>query len=259
MSSQLLIIDPQNDFCDPSGALSVPGGRDDMARLAAFVDREGAKLERIHVTLDSHQVVDISHPIWFRDASGAHPAPFSRITAEDLRSGRWSTTRPQDRDRTLTYLEALEANARYPHVIWPEHCLVGSPGHGIDPTLYAALQQWAKGFRLVDYHLKGMNPWTEHFSAIRAEVPDEADERTGVNRALVDSLKDAERIYVAGEASSHCVANTVRDLLTHGDPSLAGRMVILKDTMSPVPGFEGFEASFFGELERAGAEFARTS
>jgi len=32
----LLIIDLQNDFCDPPGTLSVPGAGEDMQRLAGL-------------------------------------------------------------------------------------------------------------------------------------------------------------------------------------------------------------------------------
>ena len=39
MQVQLLVIDPQIDFCDPGGALSVAGADQDMARLAPMDSR----------------------------------------------------------------------------------------------------------------------------------------------------------------------------------------------------------------------------
>ena len=63
----LLLIDPQNDFCDPSGSLHVAGADRDMDRLALMIHRLAGKLSDIHVTLDSHRKVDISHPLWWRD------------------------------------------------------------------------------------------------------------------------------------------------------------------------------------------------
>ena len=65
----LLVIDPQNDFCDPNGSLYVPGAEKDMSRLAKLIDSMRHRLSDIHVTLDSHRKVDISHPIWFKDAA----------------------------------------------------------------------------------------------------------------------------------------------------------------------------------------------
>ena len=38
-SIHLLAIDPQNDFCDPSGSLYVPGADEDTKRLAGFVTK----------------------------------------------------------------------------------------------------------------------------------------------------------------------------------------------------------------------------
>ena len=84
----LLVIDPQNDFCDPNGSLYVPGAQDDMDRLASLIDKMRDRLTDIHVTMDSHRKVDISHPIWFKDARGHHPDPFTVVTAEDLDAGR---------------------------------------------------------------------------------------------------------------------------------------------------------------------------
>ena len=34
----LIIVDPQNDFCDKNGSLYVDGADDDMNRLAAMVE-----------------------------------------------------------------------------------------------------------------------------------------------------------------------------------------------------------------------------
>ena len=109
----LLLIDPQNDFCDKNGSLFVPGADEDMKRLAAMVARLEDKLADVHVTLDSHRKVDISHPIWWKDSSGVHPAPFTQIGAADLESGRFTTTQPGFHKRTLAYLKALEAGNRF--------------------------------------------------------------------------------------------------------------------------------------------------
>ena len=51
---QLLIIDPQVDFCDPNGSLFVPGSTEDIDRLSLMVKRLKNKISDIHVTLDSH-------------------------------------------------------------------------------------------------------------------------------------------------------------------------------------------------------------
>ena len=58
----LLIMDPQNDFCSPRGSFFVPGADEDNHRLADFILDKKEEIDQIIVTLDSHYVIDISHP-----------------------------------------------------------------------------------------------------------------------------------------------------------------------------------------------------
>jgi len=256
----LVVIDPQFDFCNPNGSLFVPGAENDMDRLALMVHRLKSKLHDIHVTLDSHRKVDISHPIWWKDSSGNHPAPFTMVTAADLKSGTWTTTRPSDYKRTLLYLEALASGGRYPHVIWPEHCLIGSEGATVDKRLFEATQEWASQFAMVDYVTKGSNPYTEHFSAIQAEVPDPEDPSTQVNTAFVNTLEEADEILLAGEALSHCMANTVRDIAANfSDPKYVQKLVLLTDASSNVPTFDQFGTDFVRDLTAMGMRTATTT
>ncbi len=261
MNIQLLVIDPQNDFCDPKhGSLHVPGAEADMDRLAKMIERLDGKLSDIHVTLDSHRKVDISHPIWWKDSKGAHPAPFTVITAEDLRTGVWTTTMPGAYDRTLAYLEALDTGGRYPHVVWPYHCLIGDGGHNVWPTLSDAVHAWEDRFAMADFVTKGSNPWTEHFSAVAAEVPDPTDPTTQVNAGLIRTLEDADVILLAGEALSHCLANTVRDIATHfADPKTIGKLVLLTDASSNVTGFEALGDQFVKDLTAKGMRTSTTT
>ena len=250
---QLLIIDPQNDFCDPNGSLFVPGADEDMKRLSNLVQKVKDKLTDIHVTLDSHRKVDISHPIWWKDASGNHPTPFTIISAQEMRDNVWTTTQPSFFKRTLAYLEALEASGRYPHCIWPEHCLIGSEGHIVYPELFGSLQEWASRFATVDYVTKGSNMWTEHFSAVKAEVPDPSDPSTQVNTGLVDTLEQADIILFAGEALSHCIANTGRDVVDcFSNPDYIQKIHLLTDCTSNVTGFDHFGDQFLADMKSKG-------
>ncbi len=258
----LLIIDPQNDFCDADrGALFVPGADADMARLATFVQRVAHRLDDIHVTLDSHHPVDIAHPAFWRDGQGTHPAPFTQISFADLESGRWTTTLPAARARALQYLRKLQEGGRYPHTIWPPHCLIGSHGHNVVPALFDTLRAWEEQrFGVVDYVTKGSNLWTEHFSAVQAEVPDPGDPDTQVNTRLIDTLEQADLILLAGEAGSHCLANTVRDIAGQfSDPAYVRKMVLLTDATSPVPGFEAFQTDFVRDMVAAGMQLSTTT
>lgn len=256
----LLLIDPQNDFCDPAGSLHVPGADRDMDRLAVMINRLAGKLSDIHVTLDSHRKVDISHPLWWRDAAGNHPAPFSVISAAAVASGEWTTWLPSTRTRSLSYLQELERRGRYPHVIWPEHCLIGDSGHNVFPLISEAIHEWEDArFAMADFVTKGSNPWTEHFSAVQAEVPDAADPSTQVNATLISTLQSADLVLLAGEALSHCLANSVRDIADcFGDPATISKLVLLTDASSPVTGFETQAEAFVREMTARGMKTATT-
>jgi nicotinamidase/pyrazinamidase len=262
MNVHLLIIDPQNDFCDPErGALYVNGADADMERVSVMVDRLRGKLSDIHVTLDSHHPIDIAHPVFWKDSAGQRPAPFTQVSVEDVRTGRWTTRLPSARARAIEYLEALEKGGRYPHTVWPPHCLIGSYGHNVMPKLFEALTGWeAARFAVVDYVTKGSNLWTEHFSAVQAEVPDPMDPGTQVNSRLVETLEEADLVLLAGEAGSHCLANTVRDIADRfTDARYISKLVLLTDATSPVTGFEAYQEDFIRDMTARGMKHSTTT
>jgi nicotinamidase-related amidase len=265
--SHLFIIDPQNDFCDlPAGycpadphggrfapALPVAGAHADMQRLARLIDDARAGIGAITVTLDSHHRLDIAHPTFWRDGAGAPIAPFTRIAAADLRAGRFLPRDPQARERAQAYLDALEAAGRYAHMVWPVHCEIGAWGHDIHHDLRLALNRWEEAAHAIVAKVgKGENPMTEHYSAMMAEVPDPADPATGFNAALFARLRAADRVYVAGEAGSHCVKATVEHLVARWPAEERNRLSLIEDCISPVGGFEAAYAEFLAAMRGCG-------
>ncbi len=242
---QMLIIDPQEDFCNPhTGSLYVPGAEEDMSRLAALVSRLGSRLEAVHVTQDSHHQVQIFHSCWWQDAWGKPPPPFTLISAADAESGVWRAAHAPFQKRSLAYVRSLEEQGNYRLVIWPYHCIAGTSGHNIAAPLQKALAEWERAaWKPVHYQQKGGNPFTEHYSALRAEVFDVQDPSTGADARWLSQLQKADTLLVGGEALSHCVLSTVRDLATLA-PEMVCRMVLLTDAASAIPGFEE-ECSYF--------------
>jgi len=99
---------------------------------------------------------------------------------------------------------------------------------------------------------KGSNPWTEHFSAIQAEVPDADDADTQLNADFLGRLATADRVLFAGEAGSHCVRATVEHVVEHWPAGELGRLVLLTDCMSAVGGFEALYAEFLEDMRQRG-------
>jgi len=254
MKTLLMIIDPQNAFCDPTGELYVGGAEADMQRLADFVRRRAKDIRQIVVTLDSHNKIHIAHPIWWIDADGKPPAPFTRISIQDVEAGRYRAANPGHREWTRTYMETIGE-----HVIWPYHCLIGTWGHQVFAPLLDVLNNWRERFHDLDFVMKGSNRFTENFSAIRPLVAVPDDPFTQINHSLLQTLDMADRIWVAGEAASHCVADTVEDVLRYSqNPEIARKIVLFADAMSPVAGFEERAAAFLERMRAAGIAVMET-
>ncbi|KAF0811596.1 hypothetical protein IGB42_03885 [Andreprevotia sp. IGB-42] len=251
---QLLIIDPQNDFCDIAGAaLPVPGASTDMKWLTTLVRDYGDALSAIHVTLDSHNPFDIAHPAWWRDQNGRNPTPFTVISVADVEEGLWKASDPALQAASLNYVQVLAQRGRYQLIIWPEHCLIGGWGHNVQQQLADELAAWSRReLKAVNYVVKGTNPLTEHYSAIQAEVPDADDPRTLPDPRWIAQLAQADTILIGGEALSHCVASTVRDLAEQLGEANVHKLILLTDCTSPVAGFEALGQIFIDEMVARG-------
>lgn len=237
----LLIIDMQNDFCKPTGTLYVEGAQNDVKRLVQFIKTNEDKLDKIVLTQDTHQAFDISHPSFWISDKGESPSPFQIISYADVQSGQWLAK--QYHDEALAYIAELEKQNEFPHVIWPEHCIAGSEGAAIEPSLMEVVTEWGRKGRIYDVIQKGNHPLTEHFGALRANIPIAGESSTQLNTDLVNTLQSYDNIIVVGEAKSHCVANTVKQLIDVD--GLASKLVVLEDAMSDVTGFEDMGKSIY--------------
>jgi nicotinamidase-related amidase len=277
----LLVVDEQRDFCLPQGALYV-GGRsgtgavDDTGRLVPWIYRNLAHLTRITATLDTHLAHQIFFASFWVDEEGQPLRSHRVVTAGEVRAG---SARPNPamaawlsggdpewlRVEALHYCEELEREGKYQLYLWPPHCLVGGHGHSLVGSIQEArlFHAWVRGSEAFT-ELKGSNPLTEHYSALRPEVLTRHD---GValaepNRRLIEALLSADALVIAGQASSHCVRYTVEDLLVEirrRDPALARRVYLLEDCMSPVTvpdGRGGFLADFTPDAEQALRRFS---
>jgi nicotinamidase-related amidase len=252
----LLIIDAQYDFCNPNGALYVKGAEEDNKRLAQWIVDNSEEIDYIAATLDSHVLNDIAHPSYWMDANGNYPAPFTLISSQDVKDGKWTPRfAPHE---ALAYLESLEAQNEYKHCIWPPHCRIGSKGHSLDDIIDQALSKYQESGKMVKFVTKGTHPQTEHFGAFRAQVPVPGASETDINMKLINTLETFQNVYLTGQAKSHCVANTLKQALEIS-PSLAKKFVVLEDTMSPVPGFENLADSIYDKARQMGVRFSTTA
>jgi len=254
----------QIDFCHNHGSLNVPGALGDIQRLIEFIYKNAEKITNITCSLDSHLPHQIFHPGWWADENGNHPAPFTLITYDDIKNGKW---RPLVAPvQSTNYVKELESKAKKQLTIWPYHVMIGSIGNALDQELWSAIIWHSLARRTQPTWLtKGSIPLTEHYSIIQPEVPVPSHPLGGKNKAFLDTLSDADIVLVAGEAESHCVLETVEDLVEDfGDKSNALQKVyFLRDCTSPVVhpdiDFHAIATKRFAEFEKQGVNLINST
>ncbi len=260
----LLIIDPQEDFCNPhTGSLYVPGADADMVRLAGFIRKNPP--DEITISLDTHQQMQIFHPCWWVDKTGLNPNPFTLIRAQDVKAKVWTTSRPEDQEWSEYYVNTLEQLGKFVLCIWPYHCIIGSTNHAVFSPLYSAITDWERTKRRnVKYLIKGSNPYTEHYSALGPEIDYSSEETvrnpfTATSEDYVLDFLNADSLVIAGEALSHCLKLTVQDILKHKQFIQNTNITLLLDATSGIPGFESECAEFVNKIKTLGVVLKNTT
>lgn len=259
MKTALLTIDAQNDFCDIAGAaLPVTGAVKDLERVATLIKKINP--DAIFASMDTHYALDIAHPSWWNDASGKFVGPFTPISVDDIKNGKYVAR--MDPKGSLAYVEALEAQGEFGHFVWPEHCLWGTKGQALHEIFFDAVADWMKkNLKWVSFIQKGVHPMTEHFGIFRANIPNN-DPSTQVNQGIFTALNQYDRILLTGEAQSHCVANSLKQLVNIA-PQLASKVIVLEDCMSPVGGlpvdFYKMVQSVYDDTKAKGVNFAKST
>ena len=268
----LLLVDVQNTFCIPGFELYVAGRSgtgavDDNRRLCEFIYRNLGVITQITATMDTHQAMQIFHAIFLVDEHGEHPAPYTNVSAEDVRTGKWKfnpalasqfgISAELGQERLKHYTATLEKTGKYELTIWPYHAMLGGVGHALVSAVEEALFFHSVA-RLTppNFEIKGDRSFTEHYSVIGPEVEKgpQGEILGEHNSKFVEMLEQMDRLVIAGQAKSHCVAWTIADLLSdlrQEDPALAEKIYLLEDCTSPVvvPGAD--------YTEQADAAFAR--
>ncbi len=235
------LIDMQIDFVFPApvGRLPVPNALDDARRTVEWLYRNVQRITQIAASLDTHMPLHIFYPSWWKDASGKHPAPYTVVTADEVLKGRWiPVTEPE---WSVYYVQELERVGKKQLMIWPFHCMEGTAGRALVPALSEAIM-YHSGARMAQpvYLAKGRVAQTEFYSVIEPEVKYDKHPEGGVNAAFRDMVAQFDLVYIAGEARSHCVLETMHSVMRHfaDQPDVIGKLRFLNDCTSPITGFE---------------------
>ena len=251
----LIAVDVQNTFCIPGFELYVggktgSGAVDDNRRLCEFIYRNLNYITQISPTMDTHQAVQIFHSVFLVNDEGEHPAPFTVVSEEDLKKGRWQFNpslgnifgkSPSEIQKHLLYYSSkLGETGKYELTVWPYHAMLGGIGHALvssfeECVFFHSIARRAE----IDFYIKGNHPLTEHYSILGPEVDtDYQGNRLGEKTdKFLKKLNQFDAVIIAGQAKSHCVAWTLADLLRNilsHDNSLVNNVYVLEDCTSPV-------------------------
>ncbi|MBO0661129.1 bifunctional nicotinamidase/pyrazinamidase [Jiella sp. MQZ9-1] len=154
----LVIVDVQTDFCQ-GGPLAVPDGD----AVVPLINRLAPAFPVLAVTQDWHTPAHVSF------ASSHGKQPFETV---ELAYGT--------------------------QILWPDHCIMGTPGAALHPDLYIPNAQMIVR--------KGFHPEVDSYSAFL-----EADTTTHTGLAGYLKERGVTRLFVCGLATDYCVGWTAMD------------------------------------------------
>lgn len=255
----LLLVDAQVDFIHPEGALSVPGAVDDTRRTIEWIFEHVDRISAVKASLDSHVPLQVFYPTWWVNEAGEHPDPNTLITVDDVEEGRWRPV--YEPEWSLEYVHRLQEEAKKDLMIWPYHTMIGTPGHTMMPALYEAVmyQTAARGSQ-PSFLQKGTIAKTEYYSLLEPEVKVPDDPRGRFNQDFMDELLKYDLLYIAGQAKSHCVLETIASVMSrYGEhPEVVGKLRLLEDCTSSVAhpeiDFETMATETYAQFEEHGLQ-----
>lgn len=196
----LIIVDVQNDFCS-DGALAVPGGEEVIPRINSLRGRFPLTV----ATQDWHPRGHVS----FASTQGKNPGEFV-----ELPSG--------------------------PQILWPDHCLQGTPGADFHPDL---------DLTMVNLILrKGTSLGLDSYSAFL-----ENDHTTSTGLAAYLKGLGVTKVVLCGLATDFCVLFSALDAIEAGFET-----IVLKDAVRGVNIPEGNLAAALETMAKKGVLFAAT-
>jgi len=304
----MFVIDGQNDFCasgnEPAdwpspgngprpGALQVVGADQEAFNVARLIDEladpadsRRHRIDQIHPSLDCHHENDGAHNNVWQDRAGNMANPFQIVTHADVVAqnfvpnfayGVWEGKKVAPLEWALKYTKALEDFGRNPLCLWPAHCLIGTWGNQVYKPLMDAYSRWTRrtgGW--IDWITKGQFQWTEHYSALKADVPDPTVPATQMNAPCVQNVMRADLVIWTGWAGSHCLKWTGLDAVDFFEPTdedkakgkkneFITKCVFVEDASAPVgnvpggPDFGQWRLDFLDEMVNRGARVMKTN
>lgn len=253
----LLCIDVQKDFIE-GGSLEVPGSIGDVERITRFIYNNMSGITDIMCSMDTHYPFHIFYQSWWRDADGNKPNPYTEITYDDVCKGIWRPVFGILQD-SLTYLQKLEEQAKKKLCIWTYHCMYGTEGHNLENEFAKMVYYHTTARKTIPRIIpKGTDFYSEMYGIIKPEY----SKKNIKNTKVLNAFQDYDEIYVVGEAASHCLMESVKQIAEEyaNRPEITSKITILEDCTSPITGYEQMTQDAFDMFKRNyGIKFAKST
>ena len=143
-------------------------------------------------------------------------------------------------------MERLEKDGKKTLCIWPYHCIHGTLGWAFE-NQFANMVYFHSVARkaVVSRFIKGQDPLSEMYGIIKPEY----DSAGYVNAEFLYALHKYDKVIIAGESKSHCVCESVRQILELLPRNMWSKVYILEDCMSSIHGFEDATEKAFSEFK----------
>lgn len=256
----LWLIDLQVDFVHPDGNLAVPGAVEDTQRTIEWIYAQLGQITTIAASLDTHFPFQIFHALWWVDENGNNPDPFTQITVADVNAGTWKPL--ADPKGSIEYLRALEQGSKKTLMVWPYHCFEGSVGRSLIPALTEAISVHSSArYAQPTYLTKGTIPTSEFYSVVEPEVHVPNHPQGGLNTEFLTLVSRYDLVYVAGQARSHCVLETMSSVMRNfaNTPEVIKKLRFLDDCTSSIPGFEQQTENTLNDFAAQGMTIVKTA
>jgi len=262
----VLAIDQQVDFTflPPHGSLPVTGRTPDVSATAAqrryrkWMYTHMPILHFVYNTADSHLPFQVFTPSMHLKKDDEPCTAHTIITHDEYAAGDYKPNPHICRDlgvdphylqqyftyytKQLTIPHPVTGFTKHALYLWPFHCDMGSNGWRLTGVAEEVrlFHSWARN-SMNTLQIKGGSPFTEHYSIFSPEVMKFHDGSAipGVQRnvLLIQALMRGDIIVIVGLADSHCVKESIADLLgwiMQHDPKLVSKVYIMADCMASV-------------------------
>lgn len=233
-NKELIIINPQNDYCDVRGSLYQLNNEQTVSNIIQLLKNDGNKFNRVCVVLDTHLPHHISFNTSWVDGDNQCLKPYSILNNNFVVNGiQYNSAYSQK-----IYHNAVKSyylNNKISFMVWPPHCIFGTWGHNLNSQLFQTLSELNCP---VWYYGIGRCATEEQYDCIGHDE---------VNKTIY-TIGDIDDFYVCGFMKSHHIYETVKKLIMLNTAEQNKHIYVINDCCTSLSRYQNNTDSNFEKL-----------